>query len=193
MFYWTPVSHRHPLSAIPVSAPVASSSFLNFNQPGVHCCLLEGGWASPGDTSSDWLRASIKYSAWPMHSPPVARWCILRRHKALTAACGANPALHSSHVAVSPFIIRLMRRTQAVQSISASPFSFYRPPPFHLLLWSAAPCFSFINTAFDVGLILLCRSSNTATCVIVLDLSRCQGYLACSATVFSDLPYIRQA
>lgn len=129
MFYWTPVSRRHPLSAVPVSAPVASSSFLNFNQPGVQCCLLEGGWASRGVTSSDWLRVSIKYSAWPTHSPPVARWCILRRHEALTAARGADPALHSSHVAVSPFIIRLMRRTQAVQSISASPFSFYRPPP----------------------------------------------------------------
>lgn len=55
---------------------------------------------------------------------------------------------------------------------------FLPPSPFQLLLRSAAPCFSFINTAFDVGLILLCQPSNTATCVIVLDLSRCRGCLA---------------
>lgn len=84
-----------------------------------------GGWASQGVSRSDWLRVSIKYSAWPTRTPPVA----LRRHKALTAAHGANPALHSSHVAFPPFIIRLMRRTQAAQSISALPVSFYRPPP----------------------------------------------------------------
>lgn len=113
-----------PLPAIPVSLPVASSSSLNFNQPGVHCCLLEGGWAGRGVSGRDWLRASIKYSA-----RPVAACCVLRRRRALSTARGANPALHSSHVAVPPFIIRLTRRRQAVQSISAFPFSFYRPPP----------------------------------------------------------------
>lgn len=90
---------------------------------------------------------------------------------------GANPALHSSHVAVS--LHHSPHEENAGSTIDISLTLLFLPPsPFQLLLRSAAPCFSFINTAFDVGPILLCQPSNTATCVIVLDLSRCQGCLA---------------
>ena len=52
------------------------------------------------------------------------------------------------------------------------------PSPLRLLLWSAAPCFPFINTVFDVGFIILCQPPNTSMCVIVLDSSWWRGYLA---------------
>lgn len=108
-----------------------------------------------------------------MGSSLEASWCVLRGHKALTAARGANPALHSSHIALPPLVILLTRRTQAVQSITVS-----LPSPLRLLLWSAAPCFPFINTVFDVGFIILCQPPNTSMCVIVLDSSQWRGYLA---------------
>lgn len=51
------------------------------------------------------------------------------------------------------------------------------PSPLRLLLWSATPCFPFINTVFDVGFIILCQPPNTSMCVIVLDSSWWRGYL----------------
>lgn len=98
---------------------------------------------------------SIRCSAWPMHSPAGAPGWVLRRREALTAARGPSPALHSSRVAVSPFIICLERRN-AGRPIDASPSLLFLPPsPLQLLLRPAAPCFSFINPALDAGSILL--------------------------------------
>lgn len=55
---------------------------------------------------------------------------------------------------------------------------FPLPSPLRLLLWSAVPCFPFINTVFDVGFIILCQPPNTSMCVIVLDSSWWCGYSA---------------
>lgn len=152
MFYWTPASRRRPLPAVPVSLPVASGSFLNFNQPEVHCCVLGGG----GDGQARVLlgvtgcacQSSIERGRCAAH-----RWLL---GGFFGGTCPPSlPSLPPSHVAVSPFIIRLRRRTQAAQSISALPFSFDRPPPssfssgqplpaFHLsaLRWMQASSFS---------------------------------------------------
>ncbi|CAB1422841.1 unnamed protein product, partial [Pleuronectes platessa] len=46
-----------------------------------------------------------------------------RGHKALTAARGANSALHPSHTVLPPIVILSTTRTQAAQSITASPSS----------------------------------------------------------------------
>lgn len=85
--------------------------------------FIWGGWDEEGVSSSNWLCVSIKYSVWPMGSSLEASLCVLRGRKTLTAARGANPALHSSHIALPPL---LTTSTQAVQSITASP-SFSSP------------------------------------------------------------------
>lgn len=107
-----------------------------------------------------------------------ASLCVLRGHKALTAARRANSALHSSHIALAPVAILLMRRTQAVQSITASPsFSSPRLPPSDSSSGQPLPAFHLstlrlmLASSFSV-------SPPTPQCVIVLDSSWWRGYLA---------------
>lgn len=94
--------------------------------PGCIVVFIWGGWVGEGVSSSNWLcvcQSNIQCDQWAAHRRLV--WCVLRGHRALTAARGANPALHSPHIVLPPLVILLTTRTQAVQSITASP----SPPP----------------------------------------------------------------
>lgn len=73
-------------------------------------------------------QSNIQCDQWAAHWRLVGAFS--GGHKAVTAARGANPTLHSSHIALPPLVILLTTRTQAVQSITALPsFSFLRPLP----------------------------------------------------------------
>lgn len=125
------MSHNCPPPPLPVTVYACGVEARLWISISLGCIVvfIWGGWFRWGVRSSNWLCVSIKYSAWPMGSLLEASLCVLRGHDTLTAARGANPALHSSHIALPPLVI-LATRTQAVQSITASPsFSFHCPPP----------------------------------------------------------------
>lgn len=125
----------------------------------------------------------IRRDQWAAHRRLVCVFSGGRR--ALTAARGATPALHSSHIVLPPIAVLLATRTQAAQSITASPSSspssFHCPPPSDSSSGQPLPAFHLST------LRLMLASSfsvtpppppNTSMCVIVLDSSWCRGYLA---------------
>lgn len=132
MFYWTPVSLPSPPPPRCPCLGACGVRLLSEFQSAQATLLFIGGGRDGGGGGLAGATGCVCQSHIQRDRRSAHRWlvgAVSGGHEALTAARGANPALHSSHVAVSPFIIRLMRRTQAAQSISARAFSFYRPPP----------------------------------------------------------------
>lgn len=102
--------------------------------------------------------------------------CVLRGHKALTAARGANLAFHSSH---PPIAVLLTMRTRAVQSITASAiFSFHRPPPSDSHFGQPLPAFHLSTLRLMLASSFSVRPP-TPRCLIALDSSQWHDYLTC--------------
>lgn len=181
------MSHNcHPPFCPSLSVPVASRLAFEFQSAqDALLCLFEGDGSEGGGgvSSGNWscFAIRIQRDQWAAHVRLVGAFS--GGHEALTAARGANPALHSSHIAFPPLVILLTPRTQAAQSITASPsFSFHRLPRSRPAADSSSgqplPAFHLSTLRLMLASSFSVNPPNTSVCVIVLDSSWWRGYLA---------------
>lgn len=159
-FLWDPSEPQLPPPFCPsLSVPVASRLAFEFQSAlDALLCLFEGDGLDRllAVVSGCVRQSNIHCDPWAAHWR--IGWCVLRGHKALTAARGGK-AYPTFFTRRPPSPRHPPPNVNTGSTINNSLTLLLLPPPYplRLLLWSSAPCFPFINTAFDVGFIILCQ------------------------------------